>query len=243
MQLSLVIVTARRLEYAMQQLWDKVKALIAESITPEHREVVECYDYIEGTTNLTNEPEGQLWLDFDNDVLYETLAGGQYQTVTPDPNAIYVRKSSDDSIKLLVWHDGMWIYASEQAQNDNSTLIISDLSELDEVTTPGIYNVTHVTQLATQSPITGVTISRGSTSTTYTLYVSQSTIGVRRTLTQSLINQMGYKLRSTTGSSGTIWRDWESHDYSFTGHTHTMSDVTGLEAELTKIRKMAAAGL
>lgn len=234
MQLSLVIVTARRLEYAMQALWDKVKALIQESITPEHREVIECYDYVPDQTQLENEAPGLLFLDFDNDVLYETLPDYQYHTVTPDPNAIYVRKSADDSIKLLVWHDGMWIYASEQAQDDNSTLIISDLSELNTVRTPGIYNVTLVTQGL------GTVTSTGSISVTYTLYVSQSSVGIRKTTTQTLINQMGFQSRMTNGST---WRDWVTKEYSFVGHTHAMSEVTGLEAELTKLRKMAAAGL
>lgn len=230
MKFNLVIVTARRLEYAMQKLWEKVKALIQESVQPEHKEVIECYEYIPDQTQLENESPGSLFSWWDQDVLFECLEDGEYQTIEPDPTAIYVQKSPDDSIKLLVWRNGSWIYASEVNSDDTNNLIISDLSELDNIKTEGIYNVTLVENLRI-----GLTKS-----TTYTLYVTESELMKIKVFSQTLVSKDGYKQRvySVRG-----WGDWLENQYSFEGHTHTIADTSGLEDRLKKIEKLAAAGL
>lgn len=229
MKVNLVIVTARRLEYALAGLWKKVKDYVQASIQPPQKEVIQCYAY-SADIQPENEEDGNVFIDVAAGKLY-VVEQGTLKSLSPEPECIYVQFVPDESPLMYVYTGGKFELASQVA--DSNVLIISSLNELDNVTTPGLYTV----QLVASTYSTVYTLSVENCRVRSTQFGTLVYFDIR----QKLISESGYSYRYRTTENE--WRSWSKYTYSFTDHSHEIGTIYGLEARLKKLEQLAAAGL
>lgn len=217
-------ISVRRLGY----FWEKVKEYIQHAIQPsgDDKEVINVLTACtEDDPYPENPQEGDKVIDLSDGTLME-YTGSSWTEINPDESVIYL---TADTSHIYVYNvnEGWKDVTGEPVDN---TIYISDLTDLDGITTNGVYNVV-------QTP-TGTSSKKA-----YTLvvYQTQETIKGRppRTIVykrQVLSNKDGWMQRNK--SIGLLWSEWEYHTY-MTEEEH----MPYIEERLNKIEKLAKAGI
>ena len=212
------IITVRRLRKALNDLWTKkIVPLVQSSVVPEQKEVlsVTLVADIEDVTTpeldayyLVPPLTGSENPDADKGQIYQYSSTEEDMIqVAGDKGIIYVG-TENDTPRMFVFDGDKYILCQNGEVIDN-TIVISTLSDLDDVMDLGMYNVALVRrtiQVVTQENYVLAVSKTGS---------SSSRTGIK--YVQTLSNGMGYKTRSR--SYKTIlypWTAWTEVTYAST---------------------------
>lgn len=226
----LVIVTMRRLDRALQQLWKNVKDAILgvqEIVHPSEKEIVNAIS-IASIDNVEAPQEGALYMieptssDGVDGVLF-LYQNGVFDEVTPEKGIIYIVNSPDKS-RIYIYNAPLWEDVTGQPV-DNTLYITNTTTDLESYTDKGMYSVCLSIPLRNTEWYTfTVSFNRG-----------RHIVGRPSTNTyiQTLINNDGWKRRTKVGDGN--WSKWEEHcyvypenltDYAQAQHTHVFADIT-----------------
>lgn len=222
----LVIVTMRRLDRALQQLWKNVKDAILgvqEIVHPSEKEIVNAIS-IASIDDVEAPQEGAFYMIEPSSskgvgilFLYQN---GVFDEVTPEEGIIYIVNSSDKS-HIYIYKYPLWEDVTGQPV-DNTLYITNTTTALENYTDKGMYSVC-------------LTKAFGVNSKWYTLTVAVTrgrfVLGKRTdTYIQTLINNDGWQRRTKVGDSS--WSEWEVHSYEYAGHSHSVDDIASLQESL-----------
>ena len=224
-----IIVTKRRLEFEISQLWEKIKNTFARiSHTHSVSDVSELADVLDeirsliqpapekevvnvlsaGDTMPEDPSEGDRWIDLENNLLYSYSEGDGWGEDNPDEGSVYI---TSDTSHIYLWNGSEFVDSTGQPV-DNTLYVHNTTTELEQYTDRGMYNVC----------VGG--------NSWYTMVVSLSRktlIGrpprVRVTYRQLLCNNDGWYVRTKVDNGE--WSEWEDHEYSYKGHKHVLADI------------------
>lgn len=219
----LVVVTLRRLERAIQQLWNNILELFSgfqNIVQPSEKEIINAQS-ITSTSEVTTPQEGEFYMiepsspDGVDGFLF-TYLNGTFDEVTPEKGIIYIVNGSETT--RIYIHDGSF-WEDVTGKPVDNTLYITDTSVLDSYIDRGIYNVCLSNRgiLKTEWYTLTIAANRGRTMIgmpTQKIYI------------QTLINNNGWKHRSKVKDGN--WSEWEEYSYAYT------EDITAIHEELSK---------
>lgn len=230
----LVIVTMRRLDRALQQLWKNVKDAILgvqEIVHPSEKEIVNAIS-IASIDDVEAPQEGAFYMIEPSDgvdgflFLYQN---GAFNEVIPEEGIIYIVNSPDKS-HIYIYDYPLWEDVTGQSV-DNTLYITNTTTDLESYTDKGMYSV------CLSLPL------RNTEWYTFTISVNRGRHMVGRPATntyiQTLINNDCWKRRTKIGDDS--WSDWTEYRYAYTEdlnskqplgdyaqaqHTHVFADIT-----------------
>lgn len=223
-----IIVTKRRLEFEISQLWAKIKNTFARIshthsisevsdlslVLDEIRALIQPApdkEIINILTAASSAPEdyeeGDKYIDISAHVLYE-YDGEGWQECVPSSDCVYI---ASDTSHIYVWNGSEFVDSTGDPI-DNTLYVSNIMSDIAGYTDKGMYSVC----------VGG--------RDWYTMVVSQA----RRTLfgrpprvivtySQILSNESVWMIRYKVNDGG--WSEWTEHEYAYTGHKHTLSDI------------------
>ncbi len=224
----LVIVTMRRLDRALQQLWKNVKDAILgvqEIVHPSEKEIVNAIS-IASIDNVEAPQEGALYMieptssDGVDGVLF-LYQNGVFDEVTPEKGIIYIVNSPDKS-RIYIYNAPLWEDVTGQPV-DNTLYITNTTTDLESYTDKGMYSVCLSIPLRNTEWYTfTVSFNRG-----------RHIVGRPSTNTyiQTLINNDGWKRRTKVGDGS--WSEWEEHCYVYPENLTSKQDKSDSSLQTT----------
>ena len=224
----LVIVTMRRLDRALQQLWKNVKDAILgvqEIVHPSEKEIVNAIS-IASIDNVEAPQEGALYMieptssDGVDGVLF-LYQNGVFDEVTPEKGIIYIVNSPDRS-RIYIYNAPLWEDVTGQPV-DNTLYITNTTTDLESYTDKGMYSVCLSIPLRNTEWYTfTVSFNRG-----------RHIVGRPSTNTyiQTLINNDGWKRRTKVGDGS--WSEWEEHCYVYPENLTSKQDKSDSSLQTT----------
>ena len=222
----LVIVTMRRLDRALQQLWKNVKDAILgvqEIVHPSEKEIVNAIS-IASIDNVEAPQEGALYMIEPSDgvdgflFLYQN---GAFNEVTPEKGVIYIVNSPDKS-RIYIYNAPLWEDVTGQPV-DNTLYITNTTTDLESYTDKGMYSV------CLSLPL------RNTEWYTFTISVNRGPHMVGRpstnTYIQTLINNDCWKRRTKIGDDS--WSDWTEYRYAYTEDLTSKQDKSDSSLQTT----------
>ena len=224
-----IIVTKRRLEFEISQLWAKIKNTFARiSHTHSVSDVSELADVLNeirsliqpapekevvnvlsaGDTMPEDPSEGDRWIDMENNLLYIYSEDDGWGEDNPDEGSIYI---TSDTSHIYLWNGSEFVDSTGQPV-DNTLYVPNTTTELEQYTDRGMYNVC----VGGNSWYTMVVSS-------YRRTFRGSPPRVRVTYRQLLCNNDGWYVRTKVDNGE--WSEWEDHEYSYKGHKHVLADI------------------
>ena len=225
-----IIVTKRRLEFEISQLWTKIKnsfarishthsisdvselSLVLNEIraliqpAPE-KEVVNVLSA--GDTMPEDPSEGDRWIDLENNLLYSYSEDDGWGEDNPDEGSVYI---TSDTSHIYLWNGSEFVDSTGQPV-DNTLYVHNTTTELEQYTDRGMYNVC----VGGNSWYTMVV-----SSSRRTFFGRPPRVSV--TYRQLLCNNDGWYVRTKVNNGE--WSSWEKHTFSYEGHKHVLADVT-----------------
>lgn len=205
----LVIVTMRRLDRALQQLWKNVKDAILgvqEIVHPSEKEIVNAIS-IASIDDVEAPQEGVFYMIEPSDgvggflFLYQN---GAFNEVIPEEGIIYIVNSPDKS-HIYIYDYPLWEDVTGQSV-DNTLYITNTTTDLESYTDKGMYSV------CLSLPL------RNTEWYTFTISVNRGRHMIGRPATntyiQTLINNDCWKRRTKIGDDS--WSDWTEYRYAYT---------------------------
>ena len=224
----LVIVTMRRLDRALQQLWKNVKDAILgvqEIVHPSEKEIVNAIS-IASIDNVEAPQEGALYMieptssDGVDGFLF-LYQNGVFDEVTPEKGIIYIVNSPDKS-RIYIYNAPLWEDVTGQPV-DNTLYITNTTTDLESYTDKGMYSVCLSNPLRNTEWYTfTVSFNRG-----------RHMLGRPSTNTyiQTLINNDGWKRRTKVGDGS--WSEWEEHCYVYPENLTSKQDKSDSSLQTT----------
>lgn len=222
----LVIVTMRRLDRALQQLWKNVKDAILgvqEIVHPSEKEIVNAIS-IASIDNVEAPQEGAFYMIEPSDgvdgflFLYQN---GAFNEVIPEEGIIYIVNSPDKS-HIYIYNYPLWEDVTGQPV-DNTLYITNTTTDLESYTDKGMYSV------CLSLPL------RNTEWYTFTISVNRGRHMVGRPATntyiQTLINNDCWKRRTKIGDDG--WSDWTEYRYAYTEDLTSKQDKLDASLQTT----------
>lgn len=222
----LVIVTMRRLDRALQQLWKNVKDAILgvqEIVHPSEKEIVNAIS-IASIDNVEAPQEGAFYMIEPSDgvdgflFLYQN---GAFNEVIPEEGIIYIVNSPDKS-HIYIYNYPLWEDVTGQPV-DNTLYITNTTTDLESYTDKGMYSV------CLSLPL------RNTEWYTFTISVNRGRHMVGRPATntyiQTLINNDCWKRRTKIGDDG--WSDWTEYRYAYTEDLTSKQDKSDASLQTT----------
>lgn len=224
-----IIVTKRRLEFEISQLWAKIKNTFARiSHTHSVSDVSELADVLNeirsliqpapekevvnvlsaGDTMPEDPSEGDRWIDMENNLLYSYSEDDGWGEDNPDEGSVYI---TSDTSHIYLWNGSEFVDSTGQPV-DNTLYVPNTTTELEQYTDRGMYNVC----VGGNSWYTMVVSS-------YRRIFRGSPPRVRVTYRQLLCNNDGWYVRTKVDNGE--WSEWEDHEYSYKGHKHVLADI------------------
>ncbi|MBQ6978687.1 MAG: hypothetical protein IJQ18_08645 [Paludibacteraceae bacterium] len=224
-----IIVTKRRLEFEISQLWAKIKNTFARIshthsisdvselslVLNEIRALIqpapekEVVNVLSAGDTMPEDPsEGDRWIDIENNLLYSYSEDDGWGEDNPDEDSVYI---TSDTSHIYLWNGSEFVDSTGQPV-DNTLYVHNTTTELEQYTDRGMYNVC----------VGG--------NSWYTMVVSsyrRTLFGrpprVRVTYRQLLCNNDGWYVRTKVNNGE--WSEWEDHEYSYKGHKHVLADI------------------
>ncbi|MBE6319484.1 MAG: hypothetical protein E7075_00810 [Bacteroidales bacterium] len=224
----LVIVTMRRLDRALQQLWKNVKDAILgvqEIVHPSEKEIVNAIS-IASIDDVEAPQEGALYMieptssDGVDGFLF-LYQNGVFDEVTPEKGIIYIVNSPDKS-RIYIYNAPLWEDVTGQPV-DNTLYITNTTTDLESYTDKGMYSVCLSIPLRNTEWYTfTVSFNRG-----------RHMLGRPSTNTyiQTLINNDGWKRRTKVGDGS--WSEWEEHCYVYPENLTSKQDKSDSSLQTT----------
>lgn len=224
----LVIVTMRRLDRALQQLWKNVKDAILgvqEIVHPSEKEIVNAIS-IASIDDVEAPQEGALYMieptssDGVDGFLF-LYQNGVFDEVTPEKGIIYIVNSPDKS-RIYIYNAPLWEDVTGQPV-DNTLYITNTTTDLESYTDKGMYSVCLSIPLRNTEWYTfTVSFNRG-----------RHMVGRPSTNTyiQTLINNDGWKRRTKVGDGS--WSEWEEHCYVYPENLTSKQDKSDASLQTT----------
>ena len=222
----LVIVTMRRLDRALQQLWKNVKDAILgvqEIVHPSEKEIVNAIS-IASIDDVEAPQEGAFYMIEPSDgvdgflFLYQN---GAFNEVIPEEGIIYIVNSPDKS-HIYIYNAPLWEDVTGQPV-DNTLYITNTTTDLESYTDKGMYSV------CLSLPL------RNTEWYTFTISVNRGRHMVGRPATntyiQTLINNDCWKRRTKIG--GDSWSDWTEYRYAYTEDLTSKQDKSDSSLQTT----------
>lgn len=222
----LVIVTMRRLDRALQQLWKNVKDAILgvqEIVHPSEKEIVNAIS-IASIDNVEAPQEGAFYMIEPSDgvdgflFLYQN---GAFNEVIPEEGIIYIVNSPDKS-HIYIYNYPLWEDVTGQSV-DNTLYITNTTTDLESYTDKGMYSVCLSPSL------------RNTEWYTFTISVNRGRHMVGRPATntyiQTLINNDCWKRRTKIGDDS--WSDWTEYRYAYTEDLTSKQDKSDSSLQTT----------
>lgn len=224
----LVIVTMRRLDRALQQLWKNVKDAILgvqEIVHPSEKEIVNAIS-IASIDDVEAPQEGALYMieptssDGVDGFLF-LYQNGVFDEVTPEKGIIYIVNSPYKS-RIYIYNAPLWEDVTGQPV-DNTLYITNTTTDLESYTDKGMYSVCLSIPLRNTEWYTfTVSFNRG-----------RHMLGRPSTNTyiQTLINNDGWKRRTKVGDGS--WSEWEEHCYVYPENLTSKQDKSDSSLQTT----------
>ena len=222
----LVIVTMRRLDRALQQLWKNVKDAILgvqEIVHPSEKEIVNAIS-IASIDDVEAPQEGAFYMIEPSDgvggflFLYQN---GVFNEVLPEEGIIYIVNSPDKS-HIYIYDYPLWEDVTGQSV-DNTLYITNTTTDLESYTDKGMYSV------CLSLPL------RNTEWYTFTISVNRGRHMVGRPATntyiQTLINNDCWKRRTKIGDDS--WSDWTEYRYAYTEDLTSKQDKSDSSLQTT----------
>lgn len=222
----LVIVTMRRLDRALQQLWKNVKDAILgvqEIVHPSEKEIVNAIS-IASIDDVEAPQEGAFYMIEPSDgvggflFLYQN---GAFNEVLPEEGIIYIVNSPDKS-HIYIYDYPLWEDVTGQSV-DNTLYITNTTTDLESYTDKGMYSV------CLSLPL------RNTEWYTFTISVNRGRHMVGRPATntyiQTLINNDCWKRRTKIGDGS--WSDWTEYRYAYTEDLTSKQDKSDSSLQTT----------
>ena len=222
----LVIVTMRRLDRALQQLWKNVKDAILgvqEIVHPSEKEIVNAIS-IASIDDVEAPQEGVFYMIEPSDgvggflFLYQN---GAFNEVIPEEGIIYIVNSPDKS-HIYIYDYPLWEDVTGQSV-DNTLYITNTTTDLESYTDKGMYSV------CLSLPL------RNTEWYTFTISVNRGRHMVGRPATntyiQTLINNDCWKRRTKIGDDS--WSDWTEYRYAYTEDITSKQDKSDSSLQTT----------
>lgn len=222
----LVIVTMRRLDRALQQLWKNVKDAILgvqEIVHPSEKEIVNAIS-IASIDDVEAPQEGAFYMIEPSDgvdgflFLYQN---GAFNEVIPEEGIIYIVNSPDKS-HIYIYDYPLWEDVTGQSV-DNTLYITNTTTDLESYTDKGMYSV------CLSLPL------RNTEWYTFTISVNRGRHMVGRPATntyiQTLINNDCWKRRTKIGDDS--WSDWTEYRYAYTEDLTSKQDKSDSSLQTT----------
>lgn len=222
----LVIVTMRRLDRALQQLWKNVKDAILgvqEIVHPSEKEIVNAIS-IASIDDVEAPQEGAFYMIEPSDgvdgflFLYQN---GVFNEVLPEEGIIYIVNSPDKS-HIYIYNYPLWEDVTGQSV-DNTLYITNTTTDLESYTDKGMYSVCLSLPLRNTEWYTfTISVNRG-----------RHMIGIPATNTyiQTLINNDCWKRRTKIGDDS--WSDWTEYRYAYTEDLTSKQDKSDSSLQTT----------
>lgn len=222
----LVIVTMRRLDRALQQLWKNVKDAILgvqEIVHPSEKEIVNAIS-IASIDDVEAPQEGAFYMIEPSDgvggflFLYQN---GAFNEVIPEEGIIYIVNSPDKS-HIYIYDYPLWEDVTGQSV-DNTLYITNTTTDLESYIDKGMYSV------CLSLPL------RNTEWYTFTISVNRGRHMVGRPATntyiQTLINNDCWKRRTKIGDDS--WSDWTEYRYAYTEDLTSKQDKSDSSLQTT----------
>lgn len=222
----LVIVTMRRLDRALQQLWKNVKDAILgvqEIVHPSEKEIVNAIS-IASIDDVEAPQEGAFYMIEPSDgvdgflFLYQN---GAFNEVIPEEGIIYIVNSPDKS-HIYIYNYPLWEDVTGQSVG-NTLYITNTTTDLESYTDKGMYSV------CLSLPL------RNTEWYTFTISVNRGRHMVGRPATntyiQTLINNDCWKRRTKIGDDS--WSDWTEYRYAYTEDLTSKQDKSDSSLQTT----------
>ena len=224
----LVIVTMRRLDRALQQLWKNVKDAILgvqEIVHPSEKEIVNAIS-IASIDDVEAPQEGAFYMiepsSSEGVGILFLYQNGVFGEVTPEEGIIYIVNSPDKS-HIYIYNYPLWEDVTGQSV-DNTLYITNTTTDLESYTDKGMYSV------CLSLPL------RNTEWYTFTISVNRGRHMIGRPATntyiQTLINNDGWKRRTKIGDDS--WSDWTEYSYAYTEDLHPKQDKTDSSLQTTE---------
>ena len=222
----LVIVTMRRLDRALQQLWKNVKDAILgvqEIVHPSEKEIVNAIS-IASIDDVEAPQEGVFYMIEPSDgvggflFLYQN---GAFNEVIPEEGIIYIVNSPDKS-HIYIYDYPLWEDVTGQSV-DNTLYITNTTTDLESYTDKGMYSVCLSLPLRNTEWYTfTISVNRG-----------RHMVGSPATNTyiQTLINNDCWKRRTKIGDDS--WSDWTEYRYAYTEDLTSKQDKSDSSLQTT----------
>ena len=192
----------------LSHFWDKLKTYIADRISEavhpsETKEVVPVLTY--GTTAPASASEGDYYINSSSNKLYEYVSS-EWTEDEPSEKVIYV---TSDTSHIYLWNGSLFVDATGEAVDN--VIYVNDLeTELDDVTTSGVYSVCQ-----------SISSAVGANTKWYSLIVVNGwkRVGTgayrRKTFTRQVLSDANHwQEREKIGNGD--WEDWAIHTYAYT---------------------------
>lgn len=251
-----IIVTKRRLEFEISQLWAKIKNTFARIshthsinqvtglaakleeirslIQPAEKEVINA-TAVPSTSSVTSPVEGNYYFikpvsgSAGSIYLYN---GSSFQSQTPSEDIIYTVSDGDD-VLIYVWNGSAFVNTTGNMVGKTIYISVSNNSQLWQIISSSLEQYTDEGQYNVY--ITYKLASK--TKREFFTFVVAKTAANKRT--QLLSNRYGFRIRSASKVSGSwSFGEWEIDTYSLEGHKHPQSEVNGLPEALEEIRSL-----
>lgn len=224
-----IIVTKRRLEFEISQLWAKIKNTFARIshthsisdvselslVLNEIRALIqpapekEVVNVLSAGDTMPEDPsEGDRWIDLESNLLYSYSEDDGWGESDPDEGSVYI---TADTSHIYLWNGSEFVDSTGQPV-DNTLYVHNTTTELEQYTDRGMYNVC----VGGNSWYTMVVSSSGRT-----FFGRPPRVSV--TYRQLLCNNDGWYVRTKVNNGE--WSEWEDHEYSYKGHKHVLADI------------------
>lgn len=224
-----IIVTKRRLEFEISQLWAKIKNTFARIshthsisdvselslVLNEIRALIqpapekEVVNVLSAGDTMPEDPsEGDRWIDLENNLLYSYSEDDGWGEDNPDEGSVYI---TSDTSHIYLWNGSEFVDSTGQPV-DNTLYVHNTTTELEQYTDRGMYNVC----VGGNSWYTMVV-----SSLRRTFFGRPPRVSV--TYRQLLCNNDGWYVRTKVNNGE--WSEWEDHEYSYKGHKHVLADI------------------
>lgn len=224
-----IIVTKRRLEFEISQLWAKIKNTFARIshthsisdvselslVLNEIRALIqpapekEVVNVLSAGDTMPEDPsEGDRWIDLENNLLYIYSEDDGWGEDDPDGGCVYI---TSDTSHIYLWNGSEFVDSTGH-QVDNTLYVHNTTTELEQYTERGMYNV----------------CVGGDDWYTMAVSLARKTLFGRPprvivTYRQLLCNNDGWYVRTKVNDGE--WSEWENHEYSYKGHQHALADI------------------
>ena len=223
----LVIVTMRRLDRALQQLWKNVKDAILgvqEIVHPSEKEIVNAIS-IASIDDVEAPQDGAFYMiepsSSEGVGILFLYQNGAFNEVIPEEGIIYIVNSPDKS-HIYIYNAPLWEDVTGQPV-DNTLYITNTTTDLESYTDKGMYSV------CLSLPL------RNTEWYTFTISVNRGRHMVGRPATntyiQTLINNDCWKRRTKIGDDS--WSDWTEYRYAYTEDLTSKQDKSDSSLQTT----------